>query len=344
MTNIKLAPEGGSVSQLDVKTLTGKKMVVTGKQYVLACGGIENPRILLYSNDVASAGVGNQNDLVGRYFMDHLRIESGVMVPNDGVSLNLYNDQMPVGIDRSACIYLTPAAQRDFKTTVFRMKIQHRKAGRMQLGLRGLTGAVWDLKKGNVSDMGTHLARILADPDGLVEGAIGIVTKREHLVCVNVIEQSPNPDSRVSLTTDKDALGLPRIALDWQLSELERGTLAAAQSAVKKAFEENKLGEMRPELFSAGANWDGVDIVANAHPSTAFEAGHHHTERPRWEAIRSPAWSMPIARFLVSGTSMWREAPSSRRSAAPTRPSPSSPWPFAWPIIFPLRLEEGLQV
>ena len=40
VTNIKLAPDGGSVSQLDVKTLTGKKMVVTGKQYVLACGGM----------------------------------------------------------------------------------------------------------------------------------------------------------------------------------------------------------------------------------------------------------------------------------------------------------------
>ena len=151
----------------------------------------------------------------------------------------------------------------------------------MQLGLRGLTGAIGDLKKGNISHMGTHLARILADPGGLVEGAIGIESKREHLVCVNVIEQSPNPDSRVSLTTDKDALGLPRIALDWQLSELERGTLAAAQSAVKRAFEENKLGEMRPELFSAGANWDGVDIDASAHRSTAFTAGHHHTGTTR---------------------------------------------------------------
>ena len=36
---------------------------------MLAAGGIENPRLLL-----ASGGIGNGHDLVGRYFMDHPRL------------------------------------------------------------------------------------------------------------------------------------------------------------------------------------------------------------------------------------------------------------------------------
>ena len=46
------------------------------KIFVLATGGIENARLLLASNKVQAAGLGNGNDLVGRYFMDHPRIMS----------------------------------------------------------------------------------------------------------------------------------------------------------------------------------------------------------------------------------------------------------------------------
>ncbi len=38
---------------------------------MLAVGAIENARLLLASDKVAAAGVGNQNDLVGRFFADH---------------------------------------------------------------------------------------------------------------------------------------------------------------------------------------------------------------------------------------------------------------------------------
>jgi hypothetical protein len=34
-------------------------------------GGIENPRLLLCSDDVKPNGLGNDHDLVGRFFMEH---------------------------------------------------------------------------------------------------------------------------------------------------------------------------------------------------------------------------------------------------------------------------------
>ena len=44
---------------------------VRARCFVLACGGIENARQLLASNRVAPNGLGNDCDLVGRYFQDH---------------------------------------------------------------------------------------------------------------------------------------------------------------------------------------------------------------------------------------------------------------------------------
>lgn len=66
-----------SVTRLRVATLEGKQFWVKAKAFVLAVGGIENPRLLLASNQVQKVGLGNQYDQVGRYFMEHPYIISG---------------------------------------------------------------------------------------------------------------------------------------------------------------------------------------------------------------------------------------------------------------------------
>ena len=50
---------------------------VRARSYCLCTGGLENPRLLLNFTSQLPAGIGNQNDLVGRYFCDHLRMQVG---------------------------------------------------------------------------------------------------------------------------------------------------------------------------------------------------------------------------------------------------------------------------
>ena len=71
VTNIGATEDGRAIRQLDIATLTGLRHQVRAKVFVLATGGLENPRLLLLSNDKIPAGLGNQHDLVGRYFMEH---------------------------------------------------------------------------------------------------------------------------------------------------------------------------------------------------------------------------------------------------------------------------------
>ena len=74
VTELQANVTASMVDCVQVATLDGVRFSVSSKLVVLACGGIENARLLLVSNGVQSAGLGNGNDLVGRYFMDHPRV------------------------------------------------------------------------------------------------------------------------------------------------------------------------------------------------------------------------------------------------------------------------------
>jgi choline dehydrogenase-like flavoprotein len=71
------------IEGLSVRTLSGGNFIVRAKLYVLATGGIENARLLLASGKQGGKGLGNDRDLVGRFFMVHLCYSAGIIVPSD---------------------------------------------------------------------------------------------------------------------------------------------------------------------------------------------------------------------------------------------------------------------
>src|SRR5262249_38270973 len=77
VTEIILNPEGSSVNEVRIMTLNGNKIILKANVFVLACGGMENARLLLVSRRVQDHGIGNHFDIVGRFFMDHPRVVFG---------------------------------------------------------------------------------------------------------------------------------------------------------------------------------------------------------------------------------------------------------------------------
>ncbi|MEM7212887.1 MAG: FAD-binding protein, partial [Pseudomonadota bacterium] len=106
-----LTDEGArAVSGLRVATLNGRQHRIVAKHYVLACGGIENPRLMLASNSVVRPGLGNDRDLVGRYFMDHPYLWVGSFEPSEprfGNTMHVIEDYDRVGIDQKSHASLT---------------------------------------------------------------------------------------------------------------------------------------------------------------------------------------------------------------------------------------------
>ena len=64
----------GGIERVEARSLGAGRLTVRAKAFVLAAGGIENPRLLLAS------GLGNGHDQVGRYFMEHPHARGGRIV------------------------------------------------------------------------------------------------------------------------------------------------------------------------------------------------------------------------------------------------------------------------
>ena len=87
VTQLQTNDPGSALETVEATAPNGRRVVIRARAVVLCAGGIENARILLYSNRRAAAGVGNHNDLVGRFLMDHPRCTLGEFKPNAGAAL-----------------------------------------------------------------------------------------------------------------------------------------------------------------------------------------------------------------------------------------------------------------
>ena len=115
-TEIVLDQYARTVEGVRVRTLDGKIGFVAARVVVLACGGIENARMLLLSNGVETNGIGNGHDLVGHYFADHPHQVAGHVefAPGAGREwVSAYKERHNHGARYRPGIGLTAEAQQD---------------------------------------------------------------------------------------------------------------------------------------------------------------------------------------------------------------------------------------
>ena len=80
---VDLATDGdpGRVDRVELRREDGSRCFVRARLVVLAAGGIENPRLLLLSRRVHRDGLGNDHDLVGRFFAERMSARTGYILP-----------------------------------------------------------------------------------------------------------------------------------------------------------------------------------------------------------------------------------------------------------------------
>ncbi len=84
---IETDAHAASVRRLRVAALNGKTGTVAAQAFVLACGGMENTRLLLQTDEIESAGLGNRSGTLGRFFTQHIEVIGAQVQATDSMQL-----------------------------------------------------------------------------------------------------------------------------------------------------------------------------------------------------------------------------------------------------------------
>ena len=264
--NIETNDTARIVTRLRVGCLQGNKFVIAAKLFILATGAIENARLLLLSNNVSKAGLGNQNGLVGRFFMSHALCEPALFLPSDPlIPATLYINSKPAvdNLRVTGHLTLSHETQRHHKLLNFNAVLFPVYVA--QTGLMSLKR----LMKREFDTLAKELRNVIADIDGVATAAYwklfkGIIPVQAFsLTCA--IEQSPNPASRVTLSSERDAFGKQRVCLNWQLRAVDKVSLRHSLEILGTELGRAGLGRLKIDLKDRDESW----------PDVIRDAGHH---------------------------------------------------------------------
>jgi choline dehydrogenase-like flavoprotein len=295
VTAIRVTEGAATVDYLEVRTPGGATWQVRADAYAIAAGGLETTRLLLASNDVLPAGLGNAGDWLGRGYMCHLAATFGVAAfsgPRAGIGYGYERDADGIYIRRR--IAPTPEAQRHFRLLNCTARLHIRDANDPSHGdpvLSLMYLAAFRVKyeysrSAREADRSfgpymRHVGNIARHPVQLFDfirtwgvkrylasrriPSIALPSRDNRYPLEFVFEQSPNPDSRVTLGTERDAYGMPRLKVDWRVA-------AEDFAAAKRAY--RLLGEELERTRTGTLDFD-EDGLEDALLDAAAYGGHH---------------------------------------------------------------------
>ena len=281
VVHLQAAENFSGLRHLLTRTLQGQEHRFRAKHFVLACGAIENARLLLLSDDVEKSGVGNAGDQVGRYFMEHPHGRIAHIATDDPARFWVhFRKRYPKAGPPVAPALVAPEAlqrEKGILNSAATFKIQRNPALGQGLGHRVYMNLKHDLNATKSNRRLWHSYRQFRDwlqkyiPMPLIKVLSRSVGMQLYVMAR--AEQAPNPNSRVKLSHDTDTLGCRRGDLDWQLCDLDKQSVLELARALGGEFERLGLGKLTPStwLEDGSAAWP-VDPTVGNHPI----GGYHH--------------------------------------------------------------------
>jgi len=290
--------EGNRIESVDAVALDGTARRIRARWYVLAAGAIENARLLLASNRVEAHGIGNRHDLVGRFFMEHPRATVGEVWSRQGRKLLETYDYCPFGkTDVLPGIATSPRLTQEKRilsgcmTLLDEVGPGQSMRATSALDFEDLLQVRRDLEPPAPEPPPRRASR----PDQSESTGIWIVVRSE---------QAPSPDSRITLSQERDAAGQRRVRLDLRFSPQDKRTLRVMAETL--GAELGRLGMGRvwlAEVFRrSDDDWSGVP---------GLRVGFHHmgttrmADDPRKGVVDADCRVHGIANLYVTGSSVF---------------------------------------
>jgi choline dehydrogenase-like flavoprotein len=336
VTRIDTNEAGSAFERLEVSTIDGVRSRVRAKAAVLAASAIENPRLLLISNCIHPNGLGNQNDVVGRFLMDHLGARIGRFKVEDcpavverfgfyGVKHRGHAHMYMHGLVPSkelqererllhCAVYMLEERASDDPWDALK-RLLRAKSDEPISDLLAVASSPGLLAKG----VGMRVFESNAVPQWIkhfVVNAIikqfpnfvvrefqsrGLPHKLAGLVIDGITEQRPDPESRITLSDKSDALGVPIARVNWRIDDEARRSLIRLGHLV--AAELSRAGLPAPLLedwIAEERPQDGV-IIDTAHTAGTTRM----SDDPKLGVVDPNCQVHGVAGLYVAGASVF---------------------------------------
>lgn len=278
LTNINLNDEHNAVTSFEIQNFDKKQFLFSANHYVIALGAIENARVLLNCDKQIQGGIGNQNGMVGRCFMEHLNVHMGKFVADDapiwqkgGFELNPSEDM----IRRLQIGNAVLAFERHSTPASY---------GRLKVFKQTLREMVCK------SEFATDISRKISEFDCPGDGII-----------TSMIEQTPNLNSRVYLGTEHDMFGMRRIQLDWQLNANDKQTIRTLGLEVAKEMARHGFARVKLEDFILDSTKDITGVDGHAHQMGTTRM----SEDPKFGVVNENLQIHGFKNIFVAGSSVF---------------------------------------
>lgn len=305
---------GRVVQELGVATLSGNRFTIRSKMFVLAAGGIENARLLLASGRPDGYGLGNEHDLVGRFFMVHIEYDSGTIVlANPYTDFSFYTNvnlksagyfYKPFDLNFVTFVTVAAASLRALKLPHARIRWTYD----YDPSINTINAIRRLLHVSPGGDLLHDVGAVLRDLDSAGEFAFRKAMQWPVLPVrsLNVrmsSETLPNPDSRVTLGDERDALGMRRVVADWRLTSEDKRKALILHRLLGSEIGRVGFGRLRTAMTNDETTWP-ADMYGDEH--------HMGTTRmhvdPRRGVVDANCRVHGMANLYIAGSSVFPTA------------------------------------
>lgn len=313
---LQAGSQGRQIEHVEVRSLDGPLLQVRARRYVVACGTIENSRLLLASNDVEPHGIGNSRDQVGRFFMEHpagriARIETPQPFELWSVFRKRFMRDGPPLAPALRLADETQARERALNGIVT-MKLQRDPKRGATLGNKlyhRIKHSVDPTRSGRALD---HIYRgVRAWLQAHVREKVARARAKAGKTSLYLItrgEQAPNSESRVLLSDDRDALGNRRANLDWRLGEIDKHSQRVLVRTFDAELRRLGRGSATPSdwLADPDPRWP-VDPTVGNHPLANYHqmGGTRMSGDPRDGVVDADCRVHGYDNLYVAGSSVF---------------------------------------
>jgi choline dehydrogenase-like flavoprotein len=275
VTALHASDDASAVETATIREHEGNTATVRAHYFVVAAGAMESTRLLLASNDVVPTGLGNQTDMLGRFFMMHPHVDIGQVMDISPQFVPYFSRHVHGGAKIIAGI--SPGRDIQEKERILNGGIELTGIPDNTTGYYALRKLYYDFlhaqrqwdndKDIKFSDeFDDWVWQALLNLDSTLSGVWERSQNREVQDyftpgIANIFlqsEQAPNPDSRITLSSDVDSLGVPRMNQDCRILPIDKRTLRVSGELLGREL--GRLGAGRVKLvdwlYDDNQKWD----------------------------------------------------------------------------------------